>query len=403
MRFLLLIVIVLSGNIVSAQVASGLVGYYSFDNHDVQDFTVNQNHGTITGDPSFECGVSGDALKLDGSDDYVNFLGNINTYFRSSSNFSINFYFRVTNHFGIHDILSKRQTCGPNNMLAIRFNPSSNQLLVDIAGNDDKIYTIRHRMKSFQCWHMVTLTKDRGSIKLYVDAEEIYSENFTGLLETDNFAALSIANSPCVGLTDRRFEGLIDELRIYNRAISFLDIRDLYLFPEQIIPVDTIVYKGYEFMPRTGKTCAEIVSWNPVMGVDEPDVLNTTLSPDDTTTYLITSIVDGCTTIDTFRVFVIDPDDLPCNDLPMATGFSPNGDGTNDTYGLSNPYTIDLLKSFQVYNRWGNLVFESTEATAQWDGTLNGKLLDPSSYIYKIVYICNDEEYTQNGEFLLFR
>lgn len=403
MRSLLLIILFFCISQVSGQITSGLVAYYSFDDNNVVDQTVNQNHGTVSGAPVYSCGVSGNAMRLNGEDDYVDFIGNVNTYFRGNSSFSINFYFRATGLTGTHDIIGKRQTCGINNYFSIKFTPSTRLLSIDVAESADRTFSIRERLNPNQCWYMLTLTKDRNTVKVYIDAEEIFSEAYTGLFETDNAAPLALANGPCLGLTDRRFEGFIDELRIYNRAITSSDVQLLYTFPEQIIPRDTVVYKGFEFTPRKGTTCAEIVSWNPVTGVAEPDEWNTVLSPDDTITYLVTNLLDGCLSVDTFTVLVIDAEALPCKELFMATAFTPNGDGINDSYGLSNPFNLDEMRMFQIFDRWGSLIFESTDRFAKWDGTFQGRLLEPNSFVYRIQYICNEELITQNGEFLLMR
>jgi gliding motility-associated-like protein len=387
----------------TAQIGSGLVGYYSFDNANTLDQTVNLNHGTPNGNLSYDCGVSGLGLRLQGEDQFVDFFGNLNTYFRGNANFSINFYFRSTDPFGTFDIVSKRETCDPNNYFAIRYNPASQSIIVELGENENRLITARQRLNPNQCWHMITMTKDRNTLRVYADTEEIFSESFTGIFETNNTAPFSIANSPCVGITDRRFIGMIDELRVYNRAINPSDIQNLYLFPEKIIPRDTVIYKGFEFTPRAGNSCAEIVEWNPATGVTPPDAWNPVLAPLDTTVYLVTNILEGCISTDTLTVIVIDPETVPCNTIPMANAFSPNNDGINDTYGISNPFSLTQLISFQIFDRWGTTLFQTSDPFQQWDGTFRGQLLDPNSYVYRIVFVCEGKEIVQNGELLLFR
>lgn len=68
--------------------------------------------------------------------------------------------------------------------------------------------------------------------------------------------------------------------------------------------------------------------------------------------------------------------------LPNA--FTPNGDGLNDileieTFGLKD------LQSLQIFNRWGEVVFESSEFTFGWDGNKNGKPVQPGVYSVKII------------------
>ncbi len=72
------------------------------------------------------------------------------------------------------------------------------------------------------------------------------------------------------------------------------------------------------------------------------------------------------------------------------TIFTPNNDGLNDTFTPSllniNMNTYNLL----VYDRWGNLIFETNDYNKGWDGKLkNGTLLPPDVYSYKIMYQTN--------------
>ena len=71
----------------------------------------------------------------------------------------------------------------------------------------------------------------------------------------------------------------------------------------------------------------------------------------------------------------------------IPNAFSPNGDGFNDYFYFqsSDPGTI---LSFQVFNRWGSLVFETTEATLNfgssgWDGMIKGKIATPGVYVWQ--------------------
>lgn len=66
----------------------------------------------------------------------------------------------------------------------------------------------------------------------------------------------------------------------------------------------------------------------------------------------------------------------------IPSAFSPNGDGINDLFGVKG----EGIKDFQilVYNRWGEVIFESTEARKQWDGKYNGNPVEQGTYVYKL-------------------
>lgn len=104
--------------------------------------------------------------------------------------------------------------------------------------------------------------------------------------------------------------------------------------------------------------------------------------------YIVT-IVDaiGCTITETVEV---EPTE-GC--FFIATALTPNGDGANDTW------TIGGLEFFpqstvQVFNRWGQLLFESTGYNTPWDGTYNGSALPVADYYFIITYDQNQDPIT---------
>lgn len=73
-------------------------------------------------------------------------------------------------------------------------------------------------------------------------------------------------------------------------------------------------------------------------------------------------------------------DNCPFYDLPNT--FTPNGDGQNDLY-KPYPYCFISRIQFKVFNRWGQVVFETTDPDINWDGNnLNGQELASSTYYY---------------------
>jgi gliding motility-associated-like protein len=61
--------------------------------------------------------------------------------------------------------------------------------------------------------------------------------------------------------------------------------------------------------------------------------------------------------------------------------FTPNGDGINDLFGLTSDCDFEEAQ-WMVYNRWGELVFESRSWTDSWDGRHNGKACESGGYAY---------------------
>ena len=75
----------------------------------------------------------------------------------------------------------------------------------------------------------------------------------------------------------------------------------------------------------------------------------------------------GCITMDTVKVSVYDS-----SDIFVPNAFSPNNDGKND---LLQPFLVNIatLKFFRVYNRWGQIMFQSSDSKQGWDGMYNYK------------------------------
>jgi gliding motility-associated-like protein len=71
-----------------------------------------------------------------------------------------------------------------------------------------------------------------------------------------------------------------------------------------------------------------------------------------------------------------------CPDYRLPNTFTPNGDGRNDLF-IPYPYRFVERVEFQVFNRWGNLVFETTDPDLRWDGrNLQGRELAEGVYYY---------------------
>ena len=70
-------------------------------------------------------------------------------------------------------------------------------------------------------------------------------------------------------------------------------------------------------------------------------------------------------------------------DLDIPNGFTPNDDGVNDTWDISNLNRYDDLK-VEVYSRSGQMIFETDSFSKEWDGSYNGALVSPGVYYYLI-------------------
>ncbi len=76
----------------------------------------------------------------------------------------------------------------------------------------------------------------------------------------------------------------------------------------------------------------------------------------------------------------------PVYRIYAPTAFSPNFDGFNDGFRLLTSRGLESML-LQVYDRWGNLVFETDDDGVEWDGSRNGDPLDPGTYVWSLQYV----------------
>lgn len=107
----------------------------------------------------------------------------------------------------------------------------------------------------------------------------------------------------------------------------------------------------------------------------------------DTGTYIVeVTTSNGCILYDTIRV------NYRCDTkVFMPTAFSPNGDGLNDFFRPALQSVDEGDYEFLIYNRWGQLVFFTTNPLIGWDGKTNGRPADPGAYQYIVKYFTNVE------------
>lgn len=140
-------------------------------------------------------------------------------------------------------------------------------------------------------------------------------------------------------------------------------------------------------------------TWTPTDGLSCTNCPDPTASPNQTTTYTVTVTSDeGCVGVDQVTINVVEP----CSDPFLPNMFSPNEDGINDQlcfYG-----TCIQAMTLQIYNRWGEKVFESSTTDDCWDGKYRGKFVNSGTYVYKVRYtVFGEQEVVESGNLTVVR
>jgi len=208
--------------------SDGLVAYYSFNDCEAIDQSGKQSHGKIIGNATCRCGVEGNGIMLNGRTDYIEFSGQVNKYF-TTSDFSLSFYFKPTapNIFK-QSLVSKRTDCEEFHALDIILDQTNEMMITDFMQEEFiKFGDLDAPIKSGD-WHHYALVRKGSRAYTYINGSLMNEARRCSGVDIANEAKLSIGNSPCVGSGLRRFEGIIDELRVYEKPLTHQEIMDLY-------------------------------------------------------------------------------------------------------------------------------------------------------------------------------
>jgi gliding motility-associated-like protein len=138
--------------------------------------------------------------------------------------------------------------------------------------------------------------------------------------------------------------------------------------------------------------------WHPAGTLSCNDCPSPQAFPQVTTTYYLT-VTDaiGCSAHDSVVVIV-----LLCSDVHVPNAFTPNDDNHNDHFSLLYPGSF-IMSSLEVYNRWGQLVFQTNDPTTGWDGTWRNRDAPTGTYAWIVRGTCNDEQLIRSGNVTLLR
>ncbi|HLV42789.1 MAG TPA: gliding motility-associated C-terminal domain-containing protein [Brumimicrobium sp.] len=145
--------------------------------------------------------------------------------------------------------------------------------------------------------------------------------------------------------------------------------------------------------------------------IDSPNLPFTYTWNDGTTDSILADLSEGkysvtvtdnsaCSTEESYTIFNA-KDDCNCF-VYVANAFSPNGDNNNDFIPVRGECVLYL--NFKIFNRWGNLVYETDQLNEGWDGYYKGELQNTGVYVYLLeVTFENGESVKESGDINLIR
>jgi gliding motility-associated-like protein len=150
---------------------------------------------------------------------------------------------------------------------------------------------------------------------------------------------------------------------------------------EPIVPIqwDTTIVIGQTALMNVNFGTFYTYTWSPTENLSCEHCPYATSNSTANITYTV-EVEDnmGCfRTTHTFSVYVD-----PVTSIDVPTAFTPNGDGVNDVIYVDG-WGIKKLNYFRIFNRWGQLLFESYDIKVGWDGTYKGVPQNMETYIYQ--------------------
>lgn len=176
--------------------------------------------------------------------------------------------------------------------------------------------------------------------------------------------------------------------------------------PLQVLtfPADTIGYPGDQFQLLAVPSDPDATNfvWTPSVGLSNAQIANPVVTIGsigaDVLYKVVASTIAGCKGEAFVNVRV-----YKGPDIYVPTGFTPNGDGKNDKF---TPFPVGMksYNYFRVFNRWGQVVYQTKKLNDGWDGTIGGQLQPDGIYVWMIEGLTKDDRIiTKKGTVMLIK
>lgn len=167
----------------------------------------------------------------------------------------------------------------------------------------------------------------------------------------------------------------------------------------------TNAFAGNDTLIATGQPLqlhgsgGNLYKWAPATGLDNSDIADPIATLQQDATYILTAYTNvGCPSTDTIHIKVYKG---PAIYVP--SGFTPNNDGHNDRFRCL-AVGMTTIYFFNVYNRFGQLMYSSQDVRQGWDGTFNGKPQPIGTYVWMVKGLdYQGKEHLEKGTVVLIR
>ena len=213
-------------NLISNIPNDGLVAYFPLDGNS-DDASGNNNNGTEQGGVGYVAGKFGQAADFDGMDDKILIPHDSSIEFGAGS-FSISLWLKTSVTGQNSRILEKDDSGNPTGLYRLIFieSRSDTSPIFQVQHSSNSTMAVGNRSVTDGAWHHVVGVRDAEAkeLRLYID-KELVTVSESNIADTGNQAPLALGGSSKT--SGSYFDGLIDDVRLYDRVLSESDIADL--------------------------------------------------------------------------------------------------------------------------------------------------------------------------------
>ncbi len=248
----------------------------------------------------------------------------------------------------------------------------------------DSVITLILSISSFPVANMVgdTHVCENEVVQLAATGGSIYIWSTGETTETIQFTAVSNVTVSVVVFLNTCRDTATRQI-IVSAPLQASAGNDISSIPGNVVTLDASGGDTYNWINTQGLSCTNCPS--PNLTVTQKDI------------YCV-EVSNGNACKDTACVNI----EINCGEVFVANIFSPNGDGNNDVECVLGN-CINTLE-FSIYDRWGELVFETTSRTGCWDGTFKEKPMPAGVFFYKLQATLNNGDVVKkHGDIALTR
>jgi len=443
--YLLFFLFLFSFSLLNAQTTDGLVAYYPMDGN-AEDLSGSGFNGQIFGANTVanRFGEPGKALSFDGTNDYLEIADA--PPLRLGGSYTLSFWILIEeyNNELAYSIFSKR-TGIVQDGYALQIigtdHPSLEQgelsMLVS-SGGVPNIQSGEAILENNWLNVIVCFNEENSTCTMFFDGIEVNSQVIPPANDQIT-ATLKIGVDDQSILNNFYFEGILDELRIYDRILSESEKNEI---AQEVVCDDNDCSTIDVYNPETGlcehtpvspENCddgncqtedsydAEICECvnEPISlpDCDDEDCQTIDFYNEETceceNTLISSQDCDDndCATVDSYNEETCECENLLVEarrNIFIPNAFSPNGDGINDKWVVYGGSCVDKINSILIYSRKGDLVYQSKEFELNerehaWDGLVKGVKPNQATFTYVIdlVYANGDKEIKSGAIYLM--